>query len=422
MHHSMNDHATRVLVERWNRVRSLTSQRPPPPLKTADAIRLLGPVALEMVRSNVHGVIAEDDLRRLLDRTLSGGALRGLATADEAISLFRNALGLLVEQGPGLFAFMHLTLAEYFAAWELARSDELERLVGREVDAFHAEWREVILLAAGVLGVIRADDARLESLVDGLMDGATRRRGKPSPGVPSLLGGLLADDPGLPQASIEKLVKFLIPTWWFEREYGASRSLLLAVREARALVRDRLHGGRVGGALRARLARHYGNGLGETVRRNLLRGGRPPLDEFFRLLEGADVDNGPALLTSLSAASSRGTSSGSHWFPARWIATSDGATVVEASVSRWLDDRVRMGVHSATFHGDLEVQVDGELEEVPGVCAWSDTSPTGEESVGYRVLQITLRLRGVLRDVVVLAPRDSRRVLWISFTLSAQAT
>lgn len=69
------EHATKVLVERWNRVRGLAAIRSAPPIKAADAVRLLGPIALEMVRSDIHGVIHEEDLRRMLHKALSGGEL-----------------------------------------------------------------------------------------------------------------------------------------------------------------------------------------------------------------------------------------------------------------------------------------------------------------------------------------------------------
>ena len=247
-------HATQILVERWNQVRSLADVGGAVPIKAADAVRLLGPVALAVVRSGTRGAVSEEVLRTHLERAIESGHLRALTSADEALELFQRSLGLLVEQAPGMYAFLHLTLAEYSAAWELVRSDELETMAANPREAFLPRWREVLLLAAGVLGILRADDHRLEALVRQLIDAAGRRKGKPSPGVPSLLAGLLADDPGLSQHTVEALLDFLIPTWWFERKYGVD-SIDGVFREAFEINR-RMSRGRFKDLVRERFRSH----------------------------------------------------------------------------------------------------------------------------------------------------------------------
>ena len=237
-------HATRVLVERWNRVRSLSGAGPAPPLKAVDAVRLLGPLALHMIDQGASAVVSEDVLRTHIDRALAAGTLRGVTGADEVIALFRNALGLLVEQAPGVYTFLHLTLAEYFAAWELVRSDVLDRLAADPTYVYLGHFREVLLLAAGELGVLRADDRRLDQLVETLVDSASRRMGRPSPTVSSLLAGLLADDPHLTTEAAQRIVGELIPKWWFERSYGERESLQFVLEEAVELVKDRIMRGR----------------------------------------------------------------------------------------------------------------------------------------------------------------------------------
>ncbi|MBI5498462.1 MAG: NACHT domain-containing protein [Deltaproteobacteria bacterium] len=216
-------HATRVLVERWNRARSLGGDTHARPLTSADAARLLGPLALRAVRRASRGTVPEAELRESLERELSDRAIKGLASVDEAIDLFKRALGLLVEVAPGLYGFMHLTLAEYLAAWELVRTGELEKLVDRPTEAFLPEWRETLLLALGELGVNRGEDARLAAAIRALLRSARRRRGRPSVGVPSLLAGLLADDPGLTLTVAQNIADELIPRWWFKRDYGEKR-------------------------------------------------------------------------------------------------------------------------------------------------------------------------------------------------------
>jgi hypothetical protein len=285
-------HATQVLVERWNQVRSLADVDRAVPIKAADAVRLLGPVALAVVRSGTRGAVAEDVLRKHLERAVEAGHLRALTSADEALELFQRSLGLLVEQAPGMYAFLHLTLAEYFAAWELVRSAELEALAADTRAAFLPRWREVLLLAAGVLGILRADDQRLGALVHQLVDAADRRKGKPSPSVPSLLAGLVADDPGLSQQAAESLLDSLIPTWWFERKYGVD-SMDGVFREAFEIISRRMNRGRLKDLVRERLRRHYGPGLSPAMQENLARDQSPRLDwltELRIVLVAADVD------------------------------------------------------------------------------------------------------------------------------------
>jgi hypothetical protein len=263
-------HATQVLVERWNQVRSLGTPGGAVPIKAADAARLLGPVALAVVRSEIRGAIPEDMLRHQLERAIEAGRLRALTSADEALALFQRSLGLLVEQAPGMYAFLHLTLAEYFAAWELVRTNELEHLIEDPAEVFLPRWRETVLLAAGVLGVLHADDVRLDEIVRALIASSGRRKGKPAPAVPSLLAGLLADDPGLSQRTAEALVDCLIPTWWFERQYGIT-SMEGVFHEALNIIWRLQPDSRFQSLLHARLRHHYEGGLSPAMQANIAR-------------------------------------------------------------------------------------------------------------------------------------------------------
>ena len=262
-------HATQVLVERWNRIRSPDATRHTPPIKAADAIRLLGPVALRGIEQGGGGAISEARLREIIGPVLATGHVKGVANPDEAIEIFRRSLGLLVEKAPGLYGFLHLTLGEYFAARELVRGPGLDELAADKKRAFEPQWREVLLLAIGELGVLQADDARVEALVDMLLAG-TRRPHRPSPGVPSLLAGLLADDPNLGPAHAQRVVETLVPTWWFVRKYWEG-SVLLAIHDATKLVGSRLRHGRFGALLAERVERTYGDGVPRKVQESFAR-------------------------------------------------------------------------------------------------------------------------------------------------------
>jgi hypothetical protein len=336
-------HATRVLVERWNRVRSLSGDGSAPPLKAVDAVRLLGPLALRMVRSGTSTVIDEGALRVHVERVLEAGTLRGVASADEIITLFRKDLGLLVEQAPGVYAFLHLTLAEYFAAWELVRSDALERLAADPTRAYLSQVREVLLLAAGELGVLRGDDGRLDQLVATLVGSALQRTGYPSPTVPSLLAGLLSDDPHLTGDAARKIVGELIPKWWFERTYGRHEALPFAVQEATRLLQDRIRGGRFGPLVRHAVEQAYGSGISGRIFLNLARGGSPVLRDFLRFLEAADVDYGPQVLLYLSSGKVGPEAVQRFRLPFTVTGMAGGVLRGCFRVSRYLDERVRSG-------------------------------------------------------------------------------
>lgn len=53
-----------------------------------------------------------------------------------AVMLFQRTLGILVETPPGMFGFLHLTLAEYFAAREFVRAGGLEEIVADPARVF----------------------------------------------------------------------------------------------------------------------------------------------------------------------------------------------------------------------------------------------------------------------------------------------
>lgn len=62
------------------------------------------------------------------------------------------------------------------------------------------------------------------------------------------------------------------------------------------------------------------------------------------------------------------------------------------------------------------------METVEGTGDWRETTLTGEESAGYRVLRITLRPVSVNRDAAIETPEDALLAVWIRLTQGAQAT
>jgi hypothetical protein len=315
-------HVTQVLVERWNRVRTKTPAAAPS-LRAADAVRLLGPVALALVLGGGRGAVSEERLRGLLQRELKSGSVAGVESADQAIELFKRTLGLIVEQSPGMFSFLHLTFVEYFAARELIRTGMLEEIAKDAARVFSPELREVLLLAAGELGVVRVDDARLATFVRAVARAA--RVAPLSVEVPSLVTGLLADDPALDAASADELVAALVPRHWFQGEFERRVGPMFET----WLVADRLRRGRWGDLLGRHVADHYEKPLDARA----LLAGRPfrsgdSIRPVLRRLGCDDGFVGEALLRGGPDGSEGGLDIGNFGFD------SDGR--VQFAFSRWL--------------------------------------------------------------------------------------
>ncbi|MBI4818654.1 MAG: NACHT domain-containing protein [Deltaproteobacteria bacterium] len=273
--------AAHVLIERWNRVRSLSRiESAPTPIRVSDGVRVLGPIAISMIRGR-RTTISQAGLERSIADSLGAGQIRSLASSREALDLFRSSIGLLVEQAPRSYSFLHLSLAEFFAALELVRTGELEELIEDSSKAFWPEYREVLLLALAELGVHRADDERLSAMVAAILRSADRRPGQPSPSVPSLLSGILADDPGLSADSSRSLVDALVGKWWLGRRY---RRRGLVFFEAASLA-PRLRSGRFFAQIRARLL----EGLDPSPR-GLDEPNASSIQAFVELLMAFDID------------------------------------------------------------------------------------------------------------------------------------
>lgn len=342
-------HVTRVLVERWNRVRSLRPTPrggPPAPLvRLADALRLLGPLALQLVRSGGRSSIPEDRLLVLLSEVMAQGAFRGWGSPAEVLRLFQRELGLLVESGPGTWSFLHLTLVEHLAALELLRTDGLDALLKDPTEVYQPRWREVLLLAAGELAVVRAEDERADRLVRGLVAAAKRRVGRPSGVVPSVLGGLLADDPQLRPDTAELLVRTLVPDWWFDRAYGRD-AVRVVFAEAAQLIPGQIAAGPHGDRLRSALHAEYAE-PGPRKRDRLLatlRRVQPSVAaSLLRALVSAGVDPGPLVLRCLEDTKAEEVVRNARWL-AGGFEVRDGAVYAWFLGSRWLDARVRAGL------------------------------------------------------------------------------
>ncbi len=95
-----------------------------------------------------------DRLVAILTQDENYDRAEALAIADAMLSYASCEAGLLCERGLGQYGFFHLTFEEYLAAYHLTRQAAGDRRAMLEAHWEDDRWREVILLAAGQLGVV----------------------------------------------------------------------------------------------------------------------------------------------------------------------------------------------------------------------------------------------------------------------------
>ena len=154
----------KTLITSWSKARSLDKRPVGPEMDYLQTIAVLGPMALMLREDNpTAGLIVEERLIEWLTDFYIGEDY-GL-TGDEAAKRARLFLesvhrysNLLVERGPGRYGFLHLTFEEMLAARGLVQKGQLNlenALVDIRRHVADPGWRETLLLAVGIWGVIR---------------------------------------------------------------------------------------------------------------------------------------------------------------------------------------------------------------------------------------------------------------------------
>ncbi|MBM4395887.1 MAG: hypothetical protein FJ087_09370 [Deltaproteobacteria bacterium] len=200
-----------IVIDQWTRRRTLARpgiRRTSP----GDVRRVLGPLAWWVVGLGGRAV-SEDELLPELTRLEARYSDPDDAAA-RASSLFdvlkRDTALLVPSPSARRWQFIHSSFAEYFAALNADRDAECWKSLLD--DPFRAEWREVVLFAAGYLGVVAGKTERLVELADAIASRSTRH-GRYHARHPSLVIALLQEDPGLParqqRTLIERLAKWL---------------------------------------------------------------------------------------------------------------------------------------------------------------------------------------------------------------------
>ncbi len=149
---------TNTLIASWREQQTDRHNRLLDDMGEATITRLVAALAYWLHEKRPGGTapLAEchDRLLAILTKDENYDRAEALAIADAMLSYASCEAGLLCERGLGQYGFFHLTFEEYLAAYHLTRQAPEAR---RAMLAAHWEddrWREVILLAAGQLGVV----------------------------------------------------------------------------------------------------------------------------------------------------------------------------------------------------------------------------------------------------------------------------
>ena len=154
----------RTLITAWSKTRALDKRPVGPPLDYLQTISVLGPLALWLREENpTAGLVPKERLVEWLTHYFAAedwGLLPGPAAerATEFLDSVRKYSNLLLERGQGRFGFIHLTLEEALAARGLVQQGQLKLDQCLEIIELHLTdpgWRETILLAVGVWGLVR---------------------------------------------------------------------------------------------------------------------------------------------------------------------------------------------------------------------------------------------------------------------------
>jgi formylglycine-generating enzyme required for sulfatase activity len=212
-----------TLLKSWNLARGLDG-RAGRDLDVIETVRLLAPLALWMQETSPgKGLVRREAMRRQLVEIC---ARRELAApeqeAERLIADMREHAGLLLERGPGEYGFIHLTFQEYLAAVAIGlagqgRPQEVGRSLAGHVD--DDNWREVILLTVGYIGIIQQQDQVAGQVAWHLV----QARGRPGQGA-VLAGEAILDawPGGVDPQTRRKVIQILDRTTAADRRVPAS--------------------------------------------------------------------------------------------------------------------------------------------------------------------------------------------------------
>ena len=163
-----------TLIESWRQAQTGLPSELLAELGEETVIRVMAPLAYWLHEEHPGGTASFEEWRERLLHILREQEGYEVEEAGDIAHRFlhhaRYQTGLLAERGLGQFGCFHLTFEEYLAAREVARQRVEKR---REMLRAHWEdprWHEVILLAAGQLGIVEAKKDDVSDLVVDLLE------------------------------------------------------------------------------------------------------------------------------------------------------------------------------------------------------------------------------------------------------------
>jgi hypothetical protein len=152
-----------TLIESWRQAQTGLASELLADLGEETVIRILAPLAYWLHETYPGGTAPFQEWQNRLVAILAEEGFAGEAhkLAGRFLHHARYETGLLAERSLGQFGFFHLTFEEYLAAREIARQRAEKRRAILRAHWEDPRWHEVILLAAGQLGIVEArrDDA-----------------------------------------------------------------------------------------------------------------------------------------------------------------------------------------------------------------------------------------------------------------------
>jgi formylglycine-generating enzyme required for sulfatase activity len=219
------DKYVETLLKHWNLARGLG--RPASrDLDVVETMRVLAPLALWMHQASPGvGLVKREALHRHLETIYTGRQIEeSAAAAQQLLADAREYAGLLLERGPAVYGFIHLTFQEYLAAVAIAQRGQGDAAAIADMLAAHVDddnWREVTLLTIGYIGIRQQLDEVAGQVLVRLIETAPGEPGK----AVVLAGEAVADTwpGGVTRACRNQVVESLLATMQAESHVGPQR-------------------------------------------------------------------------------------------------------------------------------------------------------------------------------------------------------
>ena len=168
----------KTLINAWSKARALDKRPVGPNLDYLTVVKVLGPLALWLREKNpTAGLVQEEALLDwMTDYFARHWALAPGPAGEKAREFLNNVRrysNLLIERGHGRYGFIHLTFEEALAARGLVQAGQLNlenSLVTIRKYLTDPGWRETILLAVGVWGIVREESEKAGAVIRAMLE------------------------------------------------------------------------------------------------------------------------------------------------------------------------------------------------------------------------------------------------------------